>query len=242
MRFRLLPALIFVAATMLTLKLGSIWQGVSSLRDGGDWQSAVAVAQEPANPAVGGDAAGDQPAPAINPANAPPALTSDPKPDGNAGNEVTPPGRPIDPRQLSKSEIQLLQALAQRRSTLDSREESLNQREALLQAAEQKLVDRQAELLAMRSEVRGLLDQLDAKEQRRIGNLVKVYENMKPKDAAKIFDELEMPVLMSVVERMKVRKLAPVVAAMNPDKARKITRSMAKRQKTPAPGATADSR
>lgn len=226
---------------MLTLKVGSIWQGVSSLRDGGEWRQSAAVAQEPAkaaaekNPQDAG-----KPAPA-DAANLPPGLTQDPKQAG-APKEKADSGRPIDPRQLSNSEIKLLQALAQRRTTLDNREESLNQREALLRAAEQKLVDRQTELLAMRSEVKGLLDDLDAKEKRRIGNLVKIYENMKPKGAAQIFNELELPVLMSVVERMKVRKLAPVIAAMNPDKARKITRAMAKRQKTPSPEPAAKKR
>ena len=67
--------------------------------------------------------------------------------DAGAPKEKADSGRPIDPRQLSNSEIKLLQALAQRRTTLDNREESLNQREALLRAAEQKLVDRQTEPL-----------------------------------------------------------------------------------------------
>jgi flagellar motility protein MotE (MotC chaperone) len=246
MRFRLLPVLIFVAAAMLTLKVGSIWQGISSLRDGGEWQQSVAVAQEPAKAAAEKNQQGAaQPASPDasrgDAASAPPGLTEDPK-QGAAPKEKMASARPIDPRQLSNSEIKLLQALAQRRTTLDYREESLNQREALLRAAEQKLVDRQTELLAMRSEVKGLLDNLDAKEKRRIGNLVKIYENMKPKGAAVIFNELELPVLMSVVERMKVRKLAPVIAAMNPEKARKITRTMAKRQKTATPGPAANNR
>jgi flagellar motility protein MotE (MotC chaperone) len=246
MRFRLLPVLIFVSAAMLTLKVGSIWQGISSLRDGGEWRQSVAVAQEPTKAAAEKDQEGAaQPAPPDasrgDAASAPPGLTDDPK-QGAASKEKTASAHQIDPRQLSNSEIKLLQALAQRRTTLDNREESLNQREALLRAAEQKLVDRQTELLAMRSEVKGQLDDLDAKEKRRIGNLVKIYENMKPKGAAVIFNELELPVLMSVVERMKVRKLAPVIAAMNPEKARKITRTMAKRQKTVTPGPAANNR
>ncbi len=244
MRFRLLPVLIFVAATMLTLKVGSIWQGVSSLRDGGEWRQSVAVAQEPSKSAADESQQRSAQPGTTDAAKMPPGITEEPKQDGAAkpADEKAKPVRQIDPRQLSNSEIKLLQALAQRRSTLDTREESLNQREALLRAAEQKLVDRQKELLAMRSEVKGLLDDLDAKEKRRIGNLVKIYENMKPKGAALIFNELELPVLMSVVERMKVRKLAPIIAAMNPEKARKITRTMAKRQKSAAPRPEAKNR
>ena len=53
--------------------------------------------------------------------------------------------------------------------------------------------------------------------------LVKVYEAMKPRDAATIFNDLEMPVLLQVVDRMKEAKAAPVLAAMQPDKARDLT-------------------
>ena len=53
--------------------------------------------------------------------------------------------------------------------------------------------------------------------------LVKLYEAMRPRDAATIFNELEMPVLLQVVDRMKEAKAAPVLAAMQPDKARDLT-------------------
>jgi flagellar motility protein MotE (MotC chaperone) len=55
---------------------------------------------------------------------------------------------------------------------------------------------------------------------------------MKPRDAAVILNELELGVLLSVVQRMNVRKLAPVLAAMNPDKARAVTRALATREKS----------
>jgi flagellar motility protein MotE (MotC chaperone) len=58
--------------------------------------------------------------------------------------------------------------------------------------------------------------------------LVKLYETMKPRDAATIFNELEMPVLLQVVDRMKEAKAAPVLAAMQPDKARDVTTQIAK--------------
>ena len=67
-------------------------------------------------------------------------------------------------------------------------------------------------------------------------SLVKIYENMKPKDAARIFEELEMATLLPVVERMGERRLAPVMADMNPAKARKITEELARlRQLTIGP-------
>jgi flagellar motility protein MotE (MotC chaperone) len=50
---------------------------------------------------------------------------------------------------------------------------------------------------------------------------------MKPKDAARIFEELEMDTLLPVTERMNERKLAPVMAEMNPAKAKDITEQLA---------------
>jgi len=56
---------------------------------------------------------------------------------------------------------------------------------------------------------------------------VKVYEAMKPRDAAAIFNDLDQPVLLQVVDRMKAAKAAPVLAAMQPDKARTLTSKLA---------------
>ena len=57
--------------------------------------------------------------------------------------------------------------------------------------------------------------------------LVKVYETMKPREAAAIFNDLAMPVLISVLDRMKETKAAAVLAAMAPDRARDVTTQLA---------------
>jgi flagellar motility protein MotE (MotC chaperone) len=51
---------------------------------------------------------------------------------------------------------------------------------------------------------------------------------MKPKDAATIFNDLSMPVLLQVVDRMKDAKAALILAAMNTDKARDVTAQLAR--------------
>ena len=75
------------------------------------------------------------------------------------------------------------------------------------------------------------LEYLDAAHKQREDagwqGLVKVYETMKPKDAATIFNDLSMPVLLQVVDRMKDSKAALILAAMNPDKARDVTAELA---------------
>ncbi len=75
------------------------------------------------------------------------------------------------------------------------------------------------------------LEQLDADRRQREDKdwqgLVTVYEKMKPREAARIFDDLEMPVLVKLVDRMKEAKAAAILAAMRPDKARKTTTELA---------------
>jgi flagellar motility protein MotE (MotC chaperone) len=62
-------------------------------------------------------------------------------------------------------------------------------------------------------------------------NLVTMYESMKPKDAAKIFDRLSHDVLVPVVLQMKPPKMAEVLAVMMPETAEKLTVALAMRAK-----------
>ena len=67
-------------------------------------------------------------------------------------------------------------------------------------------------------------------------SLGKIYESMKPKDATRIFDELDMNTLLMVAERMKEPKLAPIMAKMNPTKATEITVKLSQLREMPAVG------
>ena len=64
-----------------------------------------------------------------------------------------------------------------------------------------------------------------------------MYENMKPKDAARIFDRLDMKILVDVSTQMNPRKMSDILAQMTPDAAERLTVELANRaggaQKTP---------
>ena len=63
--------------------------------------------------------------------------------------------------------------------------------------------------------------------------MCEIYENMKPKEAARIFEALEMDTLLEVAERMKERKLAPIMAKMHPEKARDMTVELSRLRRLP---------
>ena len=89
----------------------------------------------------------------------------------------------------------------------------------------------------LRETIAGLIKTFDAQQDAKILSLVKIYENMKPKDAARIFEKMELDTLLEVAERMKERKLAPIMAKMNPEKARDMTVELARLRQLPPTGA-----
>lgn len=213
MRFRLLPVLIFAGAALLTVRAGSMWQQVSL--EGG--QSSFAETAAPADAA-----ASDASPPAASPS------TSGGEAPAEAGAGTTAPSNPENPFDYSDSEIALLQSLAERRDALDAREAGLAEREALIAAAEKRMDEKLAELKAVETQIQAALSQQQATAQQ-MASLVKIYETMKPKDAARIFDQLDFAVLIEVVGRMREAKSAPILAAMNPEKAKLVTVALAAR-------------
>jgi flagellar motility protein MotE (MotC chaperone) len=75
--------------------------------------------------------------------------------------------------------------------------------------------------------VQSYLKTYDQKHIENMQSLVKMYESMKPKDAARIFEQLQMDVLLEVATNMKERQMAAIMAEMSPDAAKALTMEMA---------------
>jgi flagellar motility protein MotE (MotC chaperone) len=194
---------------------------------------------------------------ATTPETPAPEATAEAKPDGEVSAMDKPtgekPAEPVKAKDVKKPaqeiiwkdaadsdvdsadsvKMEMYQDLSKRRDLLDSREKDLQTREALIKAAEQELDRKYQELDTIRGEIKGLLKEQSEEEQKRIGALVKIYESMKPKEAANIFHTLDSDILVEVMTQMSERKLAPVLAAMDADRARAVTIIMAEQKKLP---------
>lgn len=135
--------------------------------------------------------------------------------------------------EYSDVKMELFSDLSKRRKDLDAKEKELVMREALLKAAQAELEQKTNELNNIKSDIEALLKQQTQQEDERIASLVKIYEGMKAKDAARIFNSLEMDVLLQVVTKMSERKSAPIIAAMEAEKARNLTILLAEQHKLP---------
>lgn len=133
----------------------------------------------------------------------------------------------------------VISAMGKRREELDAREAEIENRMQLVSAAEKRVDAKIDTLKQLQDQIAQMLGQRDQEEQKTVTALVKTYSSMKPKDAARIFNNLSDAVLIPVAAAMKPDVLAPVMANMNSDAAQRLTVSLANRLKLPASAAPA---
>ena len=123
----------------------------------------------------------------------------------------------------------ILERLQSRREQLDERSRTLGLRENLLKAAEKRVEARVAELRDLEAKIKGAEAQRDQEEAARFKGIVAMYESMKPKDAARIFDRLDLNILVDVSTKMKPATMAAILAQMSPETAERLTVELAGR-------------
>jgi flagellar motility protein MotE (MotC chaperone) len=129
----------------------------------------------------------------------------------------------------SEAERALLERLGERREQWQQRGKDLEMRERLLEDAERKLEARIQELKALEEKAAAQKAAGGGSEAGALKNLVTMYETMKPKEAARVFDRLAHEVLVPVVLQMNPRKMAEVLAVMSPEAAERLTVALATR-------------
>jgi flagellar motility protein MotE (MotC chaperone) len=216
-KIRLIPTVVIAAGALCVLKLAGI------AVDGGYVLSPVqtAVTQQSATE---GKPAGKKADEAKNP---PPS-----------GNGVLPPSFASDGAASSagleiggsSAERKVLESLSGRRRELDDREKKSELREQLLKATEDRLDEQLKTLRETEARIKAVQSEKKAKEQQKLKDLIVMYESMKAKDAARIFDRLGLDISIKVASGMKPRKMADVLAKMSPDAAQRLTVALANGQ------------
>jgi flagellar motility protein MotE (MotC chaperone) len=169
------------------------------------------------------------------PKEAPAADKADPKfaktpPKAQSGTVVQ-----LDAANISPAERALLERLSERRKEIEKRQSELDMRDTLLRAAEKKLDERLNELKQAEDRIVAATQQKDEQELHRLKNLVTMYEGMKAKDAAKIFEKLEIKLGTEVARLINPRRMSEIMSQMTPEAAQRLTVELAR-------GAQGDSR
>ncbi|MCJ2034335.1 MotE family protein [Methylobacterium sp. J-068] len=222
-KLRLIDAVTLAAAGLLVLKLSAIAVEDTKPQPGAglpDFARVLAKARtnyEPADPTTTGSVTPKEPE---KPA---------PEPEKPA------PRPPPPPEPMPASERALLERLAARRDSLKQRSEALDLREQLLGTAERKLEEGVDTLKQGEEKTEGGGSQRAEAERAALKNIVTMYETMKPKDAARVFDRLSLEVLVPIVLAMNPRKMAEVLALMQSEPAEKLTVALANRARGQGP-------
>lgn len=246
-RLRLIPLTMVMLSLLLIIKLNELYIGSRELRDLYSVRNAVAEDKP---------AAKEEPAKAEAPAA--PATEGEkkeaeaPKQEGgHGGGEAKAPEEPktfgtgkstvkeiealkeknAAGTRFSKSEMDLLENLSKRRDELDQREKDLDVKSKVLDATQKRIDDKLAEMKTLEASLSKVVAQYNEKQDMQIASLVKIYETMKPSQAAAIFNELDLQILLEVIDKMSERKVAPVIALMDPKKARDVTQELAAMRK-----------
>ena len=142
--------------------------------------------------------------------------------------------RPDPSRVASQAERAILERLVERRQELEARAREIELRENLLKAAEKNLEAKLATIKEQESRASGT-DRKDPVEAARFKSLITMYESMKAKEAAKIFDRLDLKVLVEVASQINPRRMSEILAQMTPEAAEKLTVEFAARGGDTAP-------
>lgn len=258
--FRIIPVVLVAISALFVLKsTGLIFNGGYTLTNADDGDITGTVPQRPQATAP---AATEAPVPlpprpprswaqqmfnfpdVTGSVAAPPAKQeqkAEPKAKGKPAPKDPPPTPqgtqiPLDGgRILSAAERAVLERLAERRTELEARAKELELRESVVLAAEKRLEARIAQLKQLEAKINDMVRAKDEAEAARVKNLVTMYENMKPKDAARVFDRLDLKILVEVSTQINPRRMSDILAQMSPEAAERLTVELATRAKDRPP-------
>ena len=123
------------------------------------------------------------------------------------------------------------QDLAERRRRLETDEGGLAVERAALMTARDDLAREVGRLETLKGDLERLTAAASADAQERQRRLVRLYETMKPKSAAAVFDKLDIDTSLPILHGMREARAAAIMGAMDPAKVRLLTLELAR----PAP-------
>jgi len=230
-RLSILPAMILVAMLAFSVRIVDVYTGVSSLRS-----SAFAASED--KPVPQSEAPTEEGA--LEAAAADETTTVAQTSEGQEAKAVEKPENLNKWRDSIEEDfgynslkIENLQNLEERRQELDKREKNLQAKEAMIKAAQQEMGRKYKELTQLRTQIEGLLDKQKDEEQAQIKSLVTIYEGMKAKEAAAIFNTLDLDILVEVIRNMSERKASPILAKMTAERAKTVTIMLAEQKSLP---------
>lgn len=208
-RFRVLPITIALLIVFMGMKGLDVWTGV------GTTMSGVSSAM-----ASGGSS----------------ETTYEAADTGHADNAIDDHGAQAGGANgyMSAADVDVMNSIENRDNKYAAWEEELKIRERMLEVTEGKVEDKIAELRELETSLKKLVGLQSEKEETDLNRLVKVYETMKPQDAAPIIQRLDETTQVAIMGRMKESKMAAIFAKMEDDTPQNLTVLLMARSEMPS--------
>ena len=124
---------------------------------------------------------------------------------------------------------ELLAAIRERSAQIETREAQIAERQALLEIGEEEFSKKQAALVEAEARLSATLALADGAAERDIDRLTAIYENVKPKRAAEIFNSMDATFATGVLARMNPASAAEILTLIDAQKAYAISVLLAAR-------------
>lgn len=129
--------------------------------------------------------------------------------------------------EVSKAEADLVKDILARQSSIEGEQQQLDQQKHVLNAAravlDQKMNTLDASMATLEQKQAAHREVMDAETDR----LVRIYEDMPPKEAAAVFNIMDIHVLIAVASKMNTRKVSAIMGNMSPERVNLISQFMA---------------
>ncbi|MDD4556301.1 MAG: hypothetical protein PHE89_03105 [Alphaproteobacteria bacterium] len=123
----------------------------------------------------------------------------------------------------SNSEVKILQELAERREALEVRSREIDKKAIQLKVTEEQIEQKLSQLKQYEQKLYSLMKDYDEHEKEKINSLVKLYSTMKPKDAARIFDTMDIDIVVALLKEMKPSTSSAILSQMDVKKTQLVT-------------------
>ncbi|MEQ9244173.1 MotE family protein [Roseovarius indicus] len=128
---------------------------------------------------------------------------------------------------------EVMLALEEQRKLVKAQESELEARRSEIALAREKLDIEKEGLNALKASIEELLARVEAAKTDDLERLIAFYQNMKPADAARIMDDMDIETTIMVLGTMKPRVAAPILAKMSPVRTRAVSKIILERSQLP---------
>jgi flagellar motility protein MotE (MotC chaperone) len=124
-------------------------------------------------------------------------------------------------------QLAVFNKLEERKSVLDAKEIELTKLEEELQKQRSELEEKVKQLEKLRAKIAEKLAERVGVDQERVAKLVEIYSNMKPQNAAKVFEDIDEDLAVEVLGKMKKKNMAEILNLLKPEKAQRLSERFA---------------